>query len=137
MATECPDCGRLMARNAADVSKGACPKWWAIYDKEAQKDCDHFASNKIEMLEATNLFHRAYAEARKAMRKYPQPNYVITKVAEEAGEVVKAAVHCAEGRETPENVTSEIVQAMAMLIRLYVEGDQVHGMPPLRKVMSE
>jgi|GEM_PF-3843560 len=77
------------------------------------------------------LFAAAVAEAEKAMRKFPQPNYVISKVAEEAGEVVKAAIHCAEGRETPENVAGEIRQAMAMLIRLYVEGDQVHGLVPL------
>ena len=77
------------------------------------------------------LGEAARAEADKAMRKYPQPNYVISKVAEEAGEVVKAAIHCAEGRETPEVVIGEIKQAMAMLIRLYIEGDQVHGLPPL------
>ena len=77
------------------------------------------------------LVEAARTEAEKAMRKFPQPNYVISKVAEEAGEVVKAAIHCAEGREKPENVRAEIVQAMAMLIRLYVEGDQVHGLPAL------
>ena len=77
------------------------------------------------------LVEAARAEAEKAMRKFPQPNYVISKVAEEAGEVVKAAIHCAEGRETPEAVRAEIVQAMAMLIRLYLEGDQVHGLPAL------
>lgn len=78
-----------------------------------------------------DLFRAAEAEAFKAMRKFPQPNYVISKVAEEAGEVVKAAIHCAEGREKPEHVVAEISQAFAMLIRLYLEGDQVHGLPPL------
>lgn len=77
------------------------------------------------------LFVAAIAEAEKAIRKFPQPNYVISKVAEEAGEVVKAAIHCAEGRETAENVVGEIRQTLAMLIRLYVEGDQVHGLAPL------
>ena len=77
------------------------------------------------------LVEEARTEADKAMRKFPQPNYVISKVAEEAGEVVKAEIHCAEGRETTENVRAEIVQTMAMLIRLYVEGDQVHGLPAL------
>jgi hypothetical protein len=71
------------------------------------------------------------------MRKFPQPNYVISKVAEEAGEVVKAAIHCAEGRETPENVIAEIRQAMAMLMRLYIEGDQVHGLPPLNTTFKD
>lgn len=82
--------------------------------------------------EVAELFVDAWAEAEKAMRKFPQPNYNITKVAEEVGEVVKAAIHCAEGRDTREHVVAEIKQAMAMLIRLYVEGDQVHGLPPLK-----
>ena len=73
----------------------------------------------------------AMSEAEKAMRKFPQPNYVISKIAEEAGEVVKAAIHCAEGRETQENLRGEMKQAIAMLYRLWVEGDQVHGLPPV------
>jgi NTP pyrophosphatase (non-canonical NTP hydrolase) len=77
------------------------------------------------------LLTDAHIEAVKAMQKFPQPNYVISKLAEEAGEVVKAAIHCAEGRETKENVRAEIKQAMAMLMRLYLEGDQVHGLPPI------
>lgn len=82
------------------------------------------------------LFLDAWAEAEKAMRKFPQPNYVISKVAEEAGEVVKAAIHCAEGRDTPQHVAEEIRQAMAMLIRLYIEGDQVHGLAPVLSSLS-
>jgi len=77
------------------------------------------------------LIRDAKAEASRAMTKFPQPNYVISKVAEEAGEVVKAAIHCAEGRDTPEAVIGEIKQAIAMLYRLYAEGDQVHGLLPL------
>lgn len=82
------------------------------------------------------LFVDAMTEADKAMRKFPQPNYVISKVAEEAGEVVKAAIHCAEGRDTPQHVVEEIRQAMAMLIRLYLEGDQVHGLPPIHTTLA-
>ena len=62
---------------------------------------------------------------------------VISKVAEEAGEVVKAAIHCAEGRETAEAVIGEITQAMAMLMRLYVDGDQVHGLPSLAAMETD
>jgi hypothetical protein len=72
------------------------------------------------------------AEADRAMRKFPQPNYVISKVAEEAGEVVKAAIHCAEGRETAANVQGEMKQLIAMLYRLWAEGDQVHGLAAIR-----
>lgn len=76
----------------------------------------------------------AHLEAVAAMKAFPQPNYVISKVAEEAGEVVKAAIHCAEGRDTREHVRDEIRQAMAMLMRLYLEGDQVHGLPPICEI---
>lgn len=77
------------------------------------------------------LLEDAIFASGKAMSRYPQPNYTITKVAEEAGEVVKAAVHCAEGRGDAFQVRAEIVDAMAMLIRLYLEGDRVHGLPPV------
>lgn len=69
------------------------------------------------------LMSDARAEAEKAMRKFPQPNYVISKIAEEAGEVVKAAIHCAEGRETADNLRGEMKQTLAMLYRLWVEGE--------------
>lgn len=76
------------------------------------------------------------AEALKAMRKFPQPNYVISKIAEEAGEVVKAAIHCAEGRETASNVRGEMKQLIAMIYRLWVEGDQVHGLPSVSAALQ-
>lgn len=73
------------------------------------------------------LLNDALAAADQATERFPQPNYVLLKVAEEAGEVVQAGVHCAEGRESYENLRKEIVQLIAMAIRLYVEGDQVNG----------
>lgn len=73
----------------------------------------------------------AKAEAHRAMIKFPQPNYVLTKIAEEAGEVIKAGVHCAEGREPIEEVRAEMTQCIAMLYRLWIEGDEVHGLPPV------
>lgn len=73
--------------------------------------------------------------AEKAMIRFPQPNYVISKFAEEAGEVVKAAIHCAEGRETAENLRGEMVQAIAMLYRLWVEGDAVHGLDAVHSAL--
>lgn len=73
----------------------------------------------------------AMHEAEKASIKFPQPNYVVTKIAEESGEVIKEAIHVAEGRGDIVNLRKEIVQAMAMLMRLYIEGDQVHGVPPV------
>jgi len=78
-----------------------------------------------------SLVRDGMTEGDKAMRKFPQPNYVISKFAEESGEVVKAAIHCAEGRETPENVLGEMRQVIAMMYRLWVEGDQVHALRAL------
>lgn len=81
----------------------------------------------------STLLDDAIAAAGRAAAKFPQPTSIppITKVAEEAGEVVKAAVHCAEGRDTPAHVREEIVDAMAMLIRLFLEGDETHGLPSI------
>lgn len=77
------------------------------------------------------LLADAMAEATRAMARFPQPNYVISKFAEESGEVVKAAIHYAEGREARDAVVSEMRQTIAMMLRLWIEGDQVHGMAPL------
>ena len=81
---------------------------------------------------AQDLFDESFLEYARAAHKFPQPNYVISKVAEEAGEVVKEAIHCAEGRGDMSNLRNEIKQCMAMLIRLYIEGDQVHGLSPVK-----
>jgi hypothetical protein len=78
----------------------------------------------------------AVAAAEKAMHKYPQPNYVISKWAEETGEVTKDLIHLAEDRQTPAHLRGEIVQSLAMLHRLLVEGDQVHGLLPVAPMFS-
>ncbi|MGE0602186.1 MAG: hypothetical protein AB7O46_00185 [Xanthobacteraceae bacterium] len=81
------------------------------------EEADYFAS----------LVSRARAAATKATAKFPQPNYVTLKIAEEAGEVVRGCVHYAEKRMEWSEVEGEIVQLLAMLIRLVTEGDQVNG----------
>ncbi|ELJ6256764.1 ead/Ea22-like family protein [Klebsiella michiganensis] len=87
---------------------------------ELEAQNDYFAS----------LVARARVSADKAIRKFPQPNYVLLKVAEEAGEVVQAGVHYAENRMEWGQVEGEIVQLLAMIIRLVTEGDQVNGITP-------
>ncbi|EPY5246108.1 hypothetical protein ACXDSM_003822 [Klebsiella pneumoniae] len=87
---------------------------------ELEEQNDYFAS----------LVAMARVSADKAIRKFPQPNYVLLKVAEEAGEVVQAGVHYAENRMEWGKVEGEIVQLLAMLIRLVTEGDQVNGITP-------
>ncbi|CAH6306222.1 TPA: hypothetical protein ACYRSE_005511 [Klebsiella michiganensis] len=93
------------------------------------------AKQRNAELEAQNdyfayLVAMARVSADKAIRKFPQPNYVLLKVAEEAGEVVQAGVHYAENRMEWGQVEGEIVQLLAMLIRLVTEGDQVNGITP-------
>ena len=78
----------------------------------------------------SSLVAAARLRAGKAMRKYPQPNYVLNKVAEESGEVIKAVIHYTEGREEWASVEGELIDNLAMLIRLVIEGDQVIGFTP-------
>ena len=84
------------------------------------------------------LVERARQAAEKASAKFPQPNYIALKIAEEAGEVVRGAVHYAENRMEWIEVEGEIVQLLAMLIRFVTEGDLVNGIvPPLAASTGE
>ena len=76
------------------------------------------------------IFERAEAAREKAQARFPQPNYTALKVAEEAGELVRAAVHYAEGRATWEDLEDEAIQTIAMVCRLLVEGDRINGVVP-------
>jgi len=76
------------------------------------------------------LVARAKTAADKARVKFPQPSYVTLKIAEVAGEVVRGCVHYAENRMEWDEVEGEIVQLLAMLIRLVTEGDEVNGVKP-------
>ncbi|GJL37544.1 hypothetical protein TUM17576_43640 [Enterobacter hormaechei] len=84
----------------------------------------------------SGLIIRARIMADKAMRKYPQPNYTLVKFGEESGEVTKAAVHYAEGRDEWDKVENEMVDTLAMMIRLLAEGDRVNGVIPPEHVLS-
>ena len=59
------------------------------------------------------------------------------KFSEEAGEVIKGAVHYREGRELWVHVEQEIVQTLAMLIRFLREGDGINKIYPPLGVRSE
>lgn len=110
------DYGMKFQRAQDDLKKMALMKSRTV----TMPQSDYFAS----------LVAQARVSADKAMRKFPQPNYVLLKVAEEAGEVVQAGVHYAEKRMEWEQVEGEIVQLLAMLIRLVTEGDQINGVTP-------
>ena len=95
------------------------------------------AAERERMGPIADILPDAVIAAEKAMLKFPQPNYVISKWAEETGEVTKDLIHVAEGRQTFEKLRGEIVQSLAMLHRLLVEGDQVHGLPPIALALQE
>ncbi|MHB1086121.1 MAG: hypothetical protein ACYCZ0_00030 [Minisyncoccota bacterium] len=97
-------------------------------EQQRQRDADYFGQ----------LVLRARIAAAKATAKFPQPNYITLKIAEEAGEVVRGAVHYAEGRMEWTEVEGEIVQLLAMLIRFVTEGDQINGVtPPIAPTAEE
>lgn len=95
------------------------------------------AAERERMGPIADILPDAVIAAEKAMLKFPQPNYVISKWAEETGEVTKDLIHVAEGRQTFEKLRGEIVQSLAMLHRLLVEGDQIHGLPPIAPALQE
>ena len=55
---------------------------------------------------------------------------MLNKVAEESGEVIKAVIHYTEGREEWASVEGEIIDNLAMLIRLVAEGIRLSGSRP-------
>ncbi|MDL2152613.1 hypothetical protein [Klebsiella quasipneumoniae] len=130
----CPHCGE----GEEHFAECADPEtaWKAQQDKiDALVEALEKAQQRNAELEAQNdyfayLVAMARVSADKAIRKFPQPNYVLLKVAEEAGEVVQAGVHYAENRMEWGQVEGEIVQLLAMLIRLVTEGDQINGITP-------
>lgn len=106
--------------NCADRLIASVQRLASTARDKALGDADYFGS----------LVANARVSAAKAAKKFPQPNYVALKIAEEAGEVVRGAVHYAEGRMDWLEVEGEIIQLIAMLIRFVNEGDQVNGITP-------
>ena len=104
----------------ADAAATTTPAEQAGDVRQAMPEWDYFQG----------LVNIARRSATKAKIKYPQPNYVTLKIAEEAGEVVRGAVHYAEGRMEWNEVQGEIIQLLAMLIRFVTEGDEVNGVIP-------
>ena len=127
----------IMLRSVSDTSDA----WQDEASPEAVLALlDELEAAEKRIAEQSDYFSALVAAARKsadkAMHKYSQPNYVLLKVAEEAGEVVRAGVHYAENRMTWDEVEGEIVQLLAMLIRLVTEGDQINGVTPPQSVRA-
>ena len=82
------------------------------------------------MRELRGFFREALVEAERARQLHPSPDHLTLAFSEEAGEVVKAVLDHKEGKGFLPAVHGEIVQAMAMLIRLHQEGDPTVKLPP-------
>ena len=72
------------------------------------------------------LLAEATEEVARARQLFPNANHLTTAFAEEAGEVIKAVMDHMQKGSPRADVRKEIVQAIAMAIRLETEGDPVH-----------
>lgn len=62
-------------------------------------------------------------ELQKARRKFPDNKHLLHAFTEEAGEVTKAFLDMNQGKCDDAHVIKELVQAIAMAVRLLQEGD--------------
>ncbi|MFW0766731.1 hypothetical protein ACN0IV_12910 [Trabulsiella odontotermitis] len=138
-----------MITHKDDVFYCDCGFSW-LRGKSGKHDCEEGLRKRIAELEArcvamawnaspdyfAVLVEAARQRADKAMRNYPQPNYVLNKVAEESGEVIKEVIHYTEGRGDWSKVEHELIDNLAMLIRLVTEGDGVIGFTPPESVIA-
>jgi len=71
-------------------------------------------------------------EYERAVKLFPGANNNTLALCEEHGELVKAVIDHSQGKATLEEAYEELVQTMAMCLRLYFQGDDTIGLPPLR-----
>lgn len=123
---------------SVDAASEAAAELLAMLDKEPGRPdaIQRLAESEgVGLIAATDAFAEiigeGIAEGFRAMVRFPAPNYTISKFAEEAGEAHKELIHLAESRSTLDKVRGEMVQTVGMMFRLWIEGDQVHGLPPL------
>ena len=92
---------------------------------------DDLATN-VALSWEEDLFKRVAAEATRARGKFPEPRWLLMAMNEEVGELNKAVLqHICDGRSM-ESVRTELIQSMAMLLRLWTEGDPGIGLSPSR-----
>ncbi len=104
-----------------------------LWEQKKAESADNLDADKGVVLFHT-LLDKAKERAIKAAEKFPQPNYVLNKFSEESGEVVKEIIHYTENRGDWARVEDEIVDLLAMTLRLLKEGDGIIGfIPPYLK----
>ncbi|WP_319498055.1 hypothetical protein [uncultured Cohaesibacter sp.] len=82
-----------------------------------------------------SLVKDAWVMAQKAKNKFPQEPGNIPphdKFAEESGELFKAIIHCAEGRDSLQHVREEMVDTIAMIFRVHEEGVKAICLPSVK-----
>jgi NTP pyrophosphatase (non-canonical NTP hydrolase) len=79
------------------------------------------------------ILKSAMAETNRARTLHPSPEHLTLALAEEAGEVTKAVLDFKAGKGTLAHVGTELIQTMAMCIRLYEEGDPTVCLPSVEK----
>lgn len=66
----------------------------------------------------------------RARARYPNPNLLTTAMAEESGEAIKAILDHMSHKGCLTQVKHELIQTIAMCVRLLEEGDPIHKLPP-------
>lgn len=83
-----------------------------------------------------DLFQRVADELRQARTKFPKPEATGYALFEEVGELSQAILQYKfEDRGAKEDIRAELVQAMTMLCRLWIDGDDSIGLEPVGSPM--
>lgn len=83
-------------------------------------------------MERKDLYSLVDEEVASARSKFHSPALLLTAFSEEAGELVKAVLNSYHGQGGIGEIHRELVHAMAMLVRLYEEGDPAHRLDPFK-----
>lgn len=84
-----------------------------------------------------NIYNEVNQEVAHARSLYPSNHLLLTAFAEEAGEVTKAVLDHYSSKGNLVEVKKELIQTMAMCIRLLEEGDPAHKLPPTKYLIVE
>ncbi len=85
--------------------------------------------NAAEVVQGPSWVDEVLAEVERARAKRPNPDHLVTAFGEEVGEVQRAALHQIYEAGTPEAVRLELIQTIAVAVRLLEEGDPAHQLP--------
>ena len=77
------------------------------------------------------LAERVDDEYDRAKKLFPGANNNTLALCEEHGELVKAVLDFSQDKSNMADVKKELVQTMAMCLRLWFQGDETVGLPPV------